>query len=182
MPRATMAELISRVRSLIGDPAGANQALSDDEVQAALDRYQTVVRYAPLVPEPTPLPGGTVEYRDYYAGTGDWEAGEVLVNAASQSLAPATSDRLTGHWTFASPGVAPPVFITGAFYDVFGAAADLLEAWAAKVKLEFDFTADGQSFSRSQKAKTLLEMAASYRRRQRPAVAVQVRADLAGMQ
>lgn len=173
-----MAELISRVRGLVGDPAGADQVFLDDEVQAALDRYQTVVRYAPLRPEPTPLPGGVLEYRDYYAAVGDWEADEQLYDAAWNALTPASADRLTGHWTFASPGRQPPVYVVGKHYDVFGAAADLLEQWAAKAKLEFDFNADGQSFNRSQKARALLLMAAEYRRRQRPDVAVQTRADV----
>lgn len=178
MPRASMAELISRVRELINDPAGAGQTFSDDEIQATLDRFQTVVRSALLHPEPTPLPNGTVEYRDYYALRGDWEADETLVNAAWQQLTPQTSDRLTGHWTFASPGQNPPVRITGKVYDVFAAAAQLLEAWAARVKLEFDFRTDEQSFARSQKAAHLLALAARYRRQQQPAVAVQARADV----
>jgi hypothetical protein len=173
-----MAELISRVRGLVGDAAGADQVFLDDEVQAVLDRYQTVVRYARLRPEPTPLPAGAVEYRDYYAAVGDWEADELLYDAASQPLTPASADRLTGHWTFASPGQQPPVYIVGKVYDVYGAAADLLERWAARVKLEFDFSADGQSFSRSQKARSLLELAREYRRRQQPATAVQARADV----
>lgn len=173
-----MAELIGRVRALIGDPADASQTFTDDDVQAALDRYQTVVRYARLHPEPTLLPSGVVEYRDYYAAVGDWEADEQLYDAAWQQLAPAVSDRLTGHWTFASPGQPPPVYVVGKVYDVYGAAADLLEQWAAKAKLEFDFAADGQQFQRSQKSRALLQLAAEYRRRQRPAVAVQERADV----
>lgn len=173
-----MAELISRVRLLIGDPAGANQTFSDDEVQDALDRTQTVVRYAPLRPEPTPLPNGTVEYRDYYALVGDWEASEQLVDGAWQQLTPVTRDRLTGHWTFASPGQNPPVYITGAFYDVAAAAATLLEFWAGKVKLAFDFETDGQRFARSQQAQALLTLAAAYRRQQRAARLLQVRQDI----
>jgi len=180
MARASMSTLIAGVRGLIADPAGPGQVFSDDAVQDALDRYQTVVRYAPLHPEPTFLPSGVAQYRDYYATIGDWEADEQLVNAAWQVLTPATADRLTGHWTFASPGVAPPVYITGKVYDVFGAAADLLEAWVAKVKLEFDFTTDAQGFQRSQKVAALTKLAAEYRRRQRPALAVQVRADVGG--
>ena len=179
MARATMAPLINRVRGLIGDPAGPEQAFTDDEVQAALDRTQLLVRYAPLRPLPSLLPGGIVEYRDHVADLTDWEDGELLTDAAYQPVTPVMADRLAGRWSFASPGVNPPVLLTGATYDVFGAAADLLEAWAAKVKLDFDFTADGQSFARSQKAKALLELAASYRRQQRPAMAVQTRADLA---
>lgn len=173
-----MAELISRERLLIGDPVGANQAFADSEVQAALDRHQTVVRYALLHPEPSYAVGGAVEHRDYYAGVGDWESDEQLFNAAWQQLAPASRDRLVGHWTFASPGQPPPVRILGKVYDVFGAAADLLEAWAARVKLEFDFDTDGQQFARSQKAKALLQLAAEYRRKQRPSMATLVRSDV----
>jgi hypothetical protein len=173
-----MAELISRTRLLIGDPAGAGQAFSDDEIQQGLDRYRTEARYIALRPEPVLLPGGTVEYRDYFAATGDWEANEQLYDAAWNALTPAASDRLTGHWTFASPGHNPPVYVLGAYYDVFAAAADLLEQWAAKVKLEFDFNVENTSFRRSQKASQLLTLAREYRRRQQPVSVRQVRTDV----
>ena len=62
-------------------------------------------------------------------------------------------------------------------YDAYAAAADLLEAWAAKEKLAFDFDADGQSFKRSQKMRALLELAREYRRQQRPLAGVLVRSD-----
>lgn len=62
-------------------------------------------------------------------------------------------------------------------YDAYAAAADLLEAWAAKEKLAFDFDADGQSFKRSQKMRALLELAREYRRQQRPQQGVLVRSD-----
>jgi hypothetical protein len=63
-------------------------------------------------------------------------------------------------------------------YDVYAAAADLLEMWASREKLSFDVTADGQTMHRSQKAATLLALAATYRRQQRPQVAMQVRSDV----
>lgn len=63
-------------------------------------------------------------------------------------------------------------------YDLYAAAADLLEMWAAREKLSFDVTADGQTMHRSQKAATLLALAATYRRQQRPQVAMQVRSDV----
>ncbi len=62
-------------------------------------------------------------------------------------------------------------------YDVYGAAADLLEMWAAKEKLSFDFEADGQTFRRSQKSQSLLELAREYRRQQRPQQVGMVRSD-----
>ncbi len=63
-------------------------------------------------------------------------------------------------------------------YDVYGAAADLLEMWAAKVALEFDFNTDGQSFHRSQRQVALLRLAAQYRRQQRPVTAKLIRSDV----
>ena len=62
-------------------------------------------------------------------------------------------------------------------YDAYAAAADLLEMWAAKEKLAFDFDADGQSFKRSQKMRALLELAREYRRQQRPQGVQLVRSD-----
>jgi len=62
-------------------------------------------------------------------------------------------------------------------YDAYAAAADLLEMWAAKEKLSFDFEVDGQSYKRSQKAQALLELAREYRRQQRPQQGVLVRSD-----
>lgn len=172
--RASMADLISRVRLLVADPAGASQVFDDQTVQNALDRHQIVVRYAELRAEPTFGAAGL--YQDYYAGMGDWEADEVLYDAAYIALTPSAADRLTGHWTFEA-GQLPPVYIVGKSYDVYAAAADLLEAWAAKEKLSFDFNADGQAFQRSQKARALLSLAAQYRRQQRPVSVTLVRGD-----
>ena len=174
--RATMAELISRLRTLIGDPAGASQAFDDQTLQDYLDRRQTVARYALLRAEGSPRPDGTVDYLDYYADVGDWEADEKLYDGAYGLLTPASVDRLTGHWAF-STSQPPPVLIVGKFYDVYAAAADVLEAWAAREKLSFDFDADGQSFKRSQKAAALLALAREYRRQQRPARVAMVRSD-----
>src|SRR5690348_15227616 len=160
--RATMADLITRVRLLINDPAGASQIFADQDIQDTCDRYQTVVRYAVLQRAPTLGPGGIVDksaYRDYYAMVGYWESDETLYDAAYNTLAPDTSDRITGHWTFAA-GQLPIVRIVGKVYDLYGAAADLLEAWAAKVALDFDFTTDAQTFRQSQKQAALLKLAA----------------------
>lgn len=63
-------------------------------------------------------------------------------------------------------------------YDVYAAAADLLEMWVAREKLSFDVDADGQTMQRSQKVKALLELATQYRRQQRPTIATMVRDDV----
>lgn len=178
MARPSMSELIARMRMLVGDPAGADSAFSDDEIEMILDRHRTTVRYAPLHAAPTMLPNGTIEYRDYYADFGDWEADEKLFDASRNELSPLSADRNTGHWAFPPPGQTPPVLIVGKTYDVYAAAAELLEIWAAAVKLEFDFSTDGQTFDRSQKVKALLALAAEYRRHRRPMVATMTRSDV----
>ncbi|MCX7670395.1 MAG: hypothetical protein N2439_10020, partial [Anaerolineae bacterium] len=122
--RATMADLITRIRLLINDPAGASQVFTDQQVQDALDRHRTEVRYLTLTAAET-ITAGAVDYLDYYADVGDWEADEALYDGAYALLTPSAADRLTGHWTFAA-SQPPPVLITGKHYDVYAAAADLL--------------------------------------------------------
>ena len=172
-----MVALISRVRELVNDPAGASEIFSDDTVQDALDAHRLDIHHARLEPVETFSAGGTVTYLDYYASRGDWEEDAELQDAGGTLLSPSSNDWLVGHWVFAS-STLPPVFITGKVYDVYGAAADVLEMWAAKTALEFDFQTDGQSFKRNQKQAALESLANRYRRRAWPMVAVMVRDDV----
>jgi hypothetical protein len=171
-----MAGLIARVRHLIGDPAGGSQEFDDETIQVALDQHRRDAWYWPLQQVPTQTPTGTL-YLDYYANVEPWEDGAVLVDAGWNVVTPSLAEPLLGHWRF-SANQNPPLYLIGRLYDVYAAAADLLEAWAAKAKLEFDFSTDGQSFHRSQKAEALRQLAAEYRRKQRPMVAAQTRTDV----
>lgn len=162
--RASLATIISRLRLMVADPTGASAVFTDDQLQDYLDARRTDHRYRQLELRPSYAPGGGTTYLEYYAGLGWWEADEQLVSGQYAVLSPATSDRVVGHWTFAA-SQNPPVLITGKTFDLNAAAADVLEAWAAKVKLDFDFKADDQSFSRSQKVKALMELAATFRRK-----------------
>lgn len=168
--RSTMAALITRVRGMINDPAGTSQFFPDQDIQDALDFNRVNVKYALLRPTPTLVNNGqsgtSYSYLDYYADIGDWEDDLVLNNGAFQTITPATSDNLTGHWTFnlPAPGQLPPVFITGQYYDRYLASATLLERWAAALSMNFDFTADGQSFRRSQAPQMLMNLAKEYRK------------------
>lgn len=170
-----MADLIGRVRTLIGDPEGPDAVLDDDTIQDALDAHRTDVRYLELQGEETRA-AGTYTYHDYYAPVGDWESDEVLLDCGYAVLAPSVADRLTGHWAFIE-NMPPPVSIIGKTFDLYAAAADLLEAWAARTKLDFDFQADGASYKRSQRPAQLLALAAKFRARQRPQRVLQVRSD-----
>lgn len=187
--RASMADLITLLRRLIGDPTSpvglpalnsviAGPTWSDIELQDALDVHRAVVRYAPCEPRGTPQPyTGVIQYLDYYATDGQWESDAQLFGPAWQLLTTATADYLTGHFTFAASQI-PTVFITGHRYDVYAAAADVCEAWAAKVKLDFGFrTPEGGQFNRAEQSANLLALAERYRAKQEANVVEMVRLD-----
>lgn len=163
---------------MVADPAGASQVFSDDEVEAALDAHREDVRYLELTAAETLTPTG-VQWLEYYADRAPWEADEQIVNASWQVVTPATADRFVGKWMFAT-STLPPLYVVGKVYDLYAAAADLLEAWAAKLKLEFDFGTDAERFERSQKLSHILQLVGQYRAKQRPRCVSQVRSDAWG--
>ena len=177
--RSTMLHLIKRLRDMIGDDPGATQVWTDDRLQERLDERQVVVRYAPLEPHPTPQPfTGIVQYLDYYATDEAWEADATLFGPAWQPLTPATADLIVGHWTFSYSQI-PTVWLVGKKYDLNGTAADVLLAWAAKLKGEYDFVAQDMRYLRSQQVKMMLELAAEYRAQSKPRSATMRRDDTA---
>lgn len=167
MARASLADLITRLRLLVNDPAGGTQAFTDDQLEDVLDARRADVRHLELDAAETRDPGAGVTYLDYHARVGDWESDAVLEDATGAALVPATSDYLVGHWTFAA-SQTPPVYLTGKTFDLYAAAADLLEMWAAKLALSgFDFSADGATYHLSQRQAALERQAALYRTRAR---------------
>jgi hypothetical protein len=196
--RASMTDLIEKVRKLIGDPAGANQQFEDADIQQTLDMYRDDVRYEVLMNAPSFV--NTVStnnqpqtiFADYYSRYSWWESDVVIQandTATSRSwivLTPTTSDYLVGHWTFeadvfntgTAPGQYPPVFATGKVHDVFAAAADLLEQWAATLTCAYDFSVDGRSFHRSQMLTAKMTLAQQYRKKAKPRSVKMVRTDV----
>jgi hypothetical protein len=174
MARATMEALIGRVRRLVNDVD--EPIWTDDEIQDALDKRRHDVRYLPLTEAET-LGPGSVDYLDFYATWGDWEADVVLYDAQYNPIVPDSADLQVGHWSFEAEPLWP-VTLIGKTYDLYAAAADLLEIRATQLAGEFDFSADGGQFVRSQKRKAYEEMANGYRRRQRPGISQMVRGDV----
>ena len=164
MARATMADLIARVRQMVGDTDAGAYTFDDDAVQAALDAHRFAAEYVALQPVAEYQPGGEAVYKTYRAPMGWWEADATLVDGGYNPLAPDAADLMNGEWTF-SAGQAPPVFIRGHYYDLYAAAADLLEEWAARLARAYDFGTDGDRFARSQMAASLREQASRYRAR-----------------
>jgi len=192
--RSTMTALIARVSLMIGDPTNAQ--FTTQNVQDYLDLNRDDVRYESLAIAPsivnTASTGNQAStiFADYYSSFGYWEDDVVLQGyfngAAWVVLTPVASENLVGHWAFETnvftsgtvPGQLPPVFATGKVYDVYAAAADLLEIWAATYTASYDVSVDGQSLRRSQLMPNKLALAAKYRQMARPKIAKMVRADV----
>lgn len=177
--RATMQALVTQTRLLIGDAAGGGAVFTDDDLLVMLDNNSTDVLYEQLTPRPTIQPGGATEWLQWQASAGWWESTEQLYDSGYNVLVPASANRQRGLWTFDDHQSA--VLITGARYDVYGAAADALDAWIAKVKLQYDFSADGGDYKRSQQLAGLVSLRDGLRSRSGTGgvvTATQVRTDV----
>ena len=174
--RSTMAAIITRVRILINDPASASQIFDDQTIQNVLDDSRQDYVNELLYTKPT-FVSGTIQYLDYWHDLGSWEDGTIFKQFLYVVVTPSASEPIAGHWTFAA-NTLPPVYLTGSTHDLYRAAADLLERWAAKWVLAYDFTSDGQSFKSSQAASMLQALAATYRGKQRASSIGFTRSDL----
>ncbi len=177
--RASMAGLIARTRLKIFDPAGASQVFADQDIQNVLDESRTDLYNQPLEPQWT-YSGSTPVVLDYLAPNemGDWEDDIVLKQYLTVVVTPSLIDDIVGHYTFAQ-STLPPVFITGKTYDIYRAAADLLEIRASTYALRFNATADGQTLHLEGVSTQLLNLAAKYRMKQRVVTFSFTRSDLA---
>lgn len=168
--RESMAPLITRLRRLIGDPASSEQTWSDEELEDALDQHRLDRAYVSLTPVDSIAAGtGAVSWLEWWAEAGDWEADATLVDGTYAPLTPDTSMPLLGRWVFAAHQ-AGPVLLSGRQYDLYGAAADVLEAWADLSRRTVTDWKDT--------VKALLDSAARYRARQAPQTVRMVRSDL----
>lgn len=107
--------------------------------------------------------GGSVSYLNFAADIGDWENTVTLTDGSFVPLTTGiAADLKTGRWTFTTEPNRP-VLISGFYYDLAGAAVEILDAWIANEKACFDFSTDGQSFKRSQKVQHLESLVSNYR-------------------
>jgi hypothetical protein len=181
MPRNSMLNLITRVRNLIGDPEGAAQVFTDDDIEESLDYHYDTVNFASLEVEPT-LTSSTTTYTRYHAPdrVGDWEEDAVLYNSSYTALATDTEDYIRGRWVLTT-STTPPVYIVGQTYDVNAAAADLLKKWANKLKLEYSGTIDGRTLNRDEQYRNLMRSAREFESKARPHTLRLVRNDIAAI-
>jgi hypothetical protein len=174
-----MAALITQVRGLIYDPAGASATFSDDELQAFLDDARTDVNYMPLAARAYVAPSsGAVSYLEWHApGMGNWEADATTVDGNFGTVTASTVDYRRGVWTY-STSQDNGIYVRGSAYNVYAAAVAALEQWAGRLKFAYDFTADGATFRRSQQIAALQTLIARYEAMAGPQAAVMARDDV----
>jgi hypothetical protein len=174
--RNSMASLITRVRTLINDPSSTSQIFDDQTIQDVLDYGRLDVVNEVMTPKPT-FTGASIQFLNYYTQLGDWEDDIVFKQYLVTPVTPATLEPIAGHIVFAATTL-PPIYWTGKTYDVYRAAADLLERQAAQWMLRFSFSSDGQSVQRSQAHTMILDLATTYRQQQRPREISLIRSDM----
>ena len=173
-----MSNLINRLRALIGDQDSSCYSWSDDELQGFFDEQVSYQDTLFLSPKPNSGIGGTLLYQVFEAPYGYWEDDITLQNASFTPLTPSNIDNMVGRWKF-STSESGGVYLSGKTYDLYSVAVSVLEAWAVRLKGEFDFAPEaGQSFKRSQQSQTLMAIADSYREKCRPRVISMRRDDI----
>lgn len=177
--RSSMAALILRVRTMINDllPSGSGQVFTDQQIQDVMDQTRQNMRYLSLAPSPT-YSGSTISYLDYYSDWTDWEDDLTLWQYRIISVTPSVSENVVGHWTFATTTL-PPCYIVGKTYDVYRTAADLIEQRAAQWMMSHSLTVDGQNLARGQVLTMMLQLAKTYRMKQRAITIGTIRSDVA---
>ena len=158
--RTTMATLISRLRLLINDPAGASQTFTDDQLQAQLDLYAEYVRYRPMAAIETISNTGTVTYLEYQSQK-YYEDSPILTDGSYNTVTATTTNAIDGRYTFAASRT-PPLLITGTRFDIYAAAGDCWDLKAASVATSVDFSADGLSVKRGSIIENYQKMSMKY--------------------
>jgi len=162
--RNSMTELIAHLRTLTDDPSGTEAMFTDQQMQDVLDQSANIANYEQLCPVENITTAGVIEYKRYISPVGYWETDFDLRAGDYSQLTPSGSACFQGSWTFAV-STDPPVVISGTWYDVWGAAAEVWEMKAAAYANEFDFNVDGGDYKVSQKHANALFQAERCRRK-----------------
>lgn len=174
--------LVEDLRRLVGAgsaqyTAAGSSWWTDAQLQAALDDRRRLYQrglidfYTDVV-----APSGSAAYTRGVIGVqGKLEPGTAAGGTANNvgTIVDSQGSTITGwtihddgHVIFTANQGGSARYFNGYAYDLYAAAADVLEAWASTVKTRFDFSTDDQSFDRSQAHKMLLEQAHEYRGKQ----------------
>lgn len=160
--RPTMDYLITFVRELINDPAGASQQYTDQQIQDRLDLNRMDVYIEDLREADTLTTAGRIEWHDFYSKLPFWEEDAVIQEINGVTLTPDDSNFLLGRWHF-NAHQPFPIVITGKVYDMYTVAADFLLISISTLRNAFNWTADGTTVQRISQVKDLQSQAAEFR-------------------
>jgi hypothetical protein len=139
----------------------------DEQLQASIEgRLCGHYVQAPIDLIPSISESGSLQFLDGQIpvnGTLDSEK-VVVVNFGGSPIDGVTAHG-DGRIEFKTDQATHVPLLTGLAYDLNGAAADVLTAWAAAVQQGYDVTIDGQQMRRSQRHEQLLKQAETYRAR-----------------
>lgn len=167
MARAEMTVLIGRLRDLVDDN-GTTQTWDDNALEAALDRRRLFINQECLIEWATASAAGD-SYLRFSSEYSDFEDGVELQDANYATLAHSPSDGedlADGVWSFDSEPDRP-VRVTGWSYDLYGAAADLLDGQLISWATKYDFATNGGDYKRSQAYDRLEKLMKGYKMRQK---------------
>jgi hypothetical protein len=191
MARTGMANLILRLRGMTNAGTADYTVNSvnywtDDHLQDRLDMFRLDLNRVPLTAE-TEYSGGTAQYFDYYAPTGDFEeytADDSTIfqvedgDGDAQGTSLWTADYLRGVVRFAADQGGTAYYLRARSYNLNRAAAAVWRMKAAHYAERFDVSTDNHRLSRSQLIKQCLDMAALYDNQSGIATVTMVRTDL----
>ena len=176
--RSGMFDLINLLDRLINDED--NTYHNEQEIQDALDQNRAEARYLELDAVKSIAEGGAVTYMTFIAPRGltHWASDGTLLNYDYATLTPSTSDWMAGRWTFSSEPTKP-VKLLGFTYDVYAAAADLLDVRASMLSEDLQsFSGQGGAFTYAAKSPSLRSQAKAYRAKARVQTIDLVRTDV----
>lgn len=182
--RDTMADLITRLRRMIGDRAGDGETWHDTDLQEALDSHRRDLYRVGLHAFPQHS-GTAIDYLEYRSEHGDWERTDggsaifVLEDWAGNNSGTAnwSADYQRGIVTFGANQSGTAYYLTGRIYDLAGAAADVLEEWNALEPAKCLVDAQGNEYFDTTRQTARMRLIDRYRSRQWAGMADMVRSD-----
>mgnify|MGYP007071609909 CR=1 FL=1 len=154
--------LIDDLRQMV---AASETEWSNTQLDQVLDGNRSLINFQPIEWHPTRTTDGA-EYKRGSVNVGlaltPGTAGGTVQTAAGSAVTGWTLSR-DGWIEFASDQGGGDLRFTGWAYDLNAAAAEVCDAWAARLKGMVDVTSDDQSLKLSQKVENLKSLARDFR-------------------
>lgn len=163
--------LAPRLRQMVGAGVAeysidATAYWTDAQLDEVLGRHRLLFARVPVALLPETVAGERVIRLGNFdvAGVIDPADAPDFIASDGETIYPATVAGDVATFNPVLGGNTSGVTMTGFAFDLHAAAAEVLEAWAGAVQLDFDVSTDGQSMKRSQKAEQLRAGADRHRR------------------